>query len=64
MRPLPYPHARANRRTVRRSEARRIITSLLAVAAMSVALPAIDYATQGVVARGVTAALAVLGGWV
>ena len=61
MRPLPYPYARANRRIVRRREGIGIVASLLAVAALSAALPFIDLATDGAVARGITAALALVG---
>lgn len=58
---LPYPYARANRRVVPRREGMRIITSLAVVAAMSAALPALDYATDGAIARWITAALALMG---
>jgi hypothetical protein len=60
--PRLYPYARANRRIVPRREGVRIIASLAVVAAVSAALPALDVATQGAVARGVAAALAWMGG--
>lgn len=57
-----YPYARANRRVVRSKEARRIATGIVATALLSAVLPFIDLATDGALARGITAALALIGG--
>lgn len=62
MKPLPYSYARANRRIVRRREGIGIVANLLVAAALSAALHFIDIATDGAVARGITAALALMGG--
>lgn len=61
MKTLPYPYARANRRIVRSKEAKRIAAGIVATALLSAVLPVIDLATDGAVARGITAALALMG---